>query len=309
MHIPSATFPIRWRLALLASHLVVALVALVVIGGATRVMEAGLACPDWPLCYGSLLPGRHMNMQVFLEWFHRLDAFLIGIALLVQFSFSLAWRRNLPNWLPWVYGSLVLLVGFQGALGALTVLQLLPSLVVIAHLAVALILVGGMSSLTQFLMSSNSGNSPFWWRCLGVSSLVAVFSQSLLGSRMATTWAAQSCIHQGTTCLWLDIHRFTAIPVAILVLVFVFTSICAGGWPRTQWPFLLAVCLLLVTQICLGVISIEIEISEPILTIAHQLIAALLVALLAALTVRRPERDIPQVKHFLDESFMEHCHG
>ena len=28
---------------------VVAVIALVVIGGATRVMEAGLACPDWPL--------------------------------------------------------------------------------------------------------------------------------------------------------------------------------------------------------------------------------------------------------------------
>ena len=54
-------------LALLASHLVVALVALVGIGGATRVMEAGLACPDWPLCYGRLLPGRQMNLQVFLE--------------------------------------------------------------------------------------------------------------------------------------------------------------------------------------------------------------------------------------------------
>ena len=48
----------------LSSHLVVALVALVAVGGATRVMEAGLACPDWPLCYGTLLPGRQMNIQV-----------------------------------------------------------------------------------------------------------------------------------------------------------------------------------------------------------------------------------------------------
>ena len=74
---------IRLRLAQLAAHLVVALVALVVIGGATRVMEAGLACPDWPLCYGTFLPGRQMNLQVFLEWFHRLDAFVVGVALLV----------------------------------------------------------------------------------------------------------------------------------------------------------------------------------------------------------------------------------
>ena len=60
---------LRRRLGLLSAHLVVAVIALVVIGGATRVMEAGLACPDWPLCFGSFLPGRQMNVQVFLEWF------------------------------------------------------------------------------------------------------------------------------------------------------------------------------------------------------------------------------------------------
>ena len=64
--------PIYRRLGGVTSHLVVAVIALVVIGGATRVMEAGLACPDWPLCFGTLLPGRQMNLQVFLEWFHRL---------------------------------------------------------------------------------------------------------------------------------------------------------------------------------------------------------------------------------------------
>jgi len=66
----------------LGCHSVLALIALIVIGGATRVMEAGLACPDWPLCYGSFLPFKHMNLRVFLEWFHRLDAFLVGILIL-----------------------------------------------------------------------------------------------------------------------------------------------------------------------------------------------------------------------------------
>ena len=86
----------------LSRQLVVAVVALVVIGGATRVMEAGLACPDWPLCYGSLLPGRQMNLQVFLEWFHRLDAFLVGLALIALLALSLRWARVLPRWLPWL---------------------------------------------------------------------------------------------------------------------------------------------------------------------------------------------------------------
>ena len=122
------------RLELVSSHLVVALVALVVIGGATRVMEAGLACPDWPLCYGALLPGQQMNLQVFLEWFHRLDAFVVGMGLLVQAALSTWWRRELPRAVPWLSGLALLLVAVQGGLGALTVTLLLPFSVVTAHL-------------------------------------------------------------------------------------------------------------------------------------------------------------------------------
>ncbi len=143
--------PIRSRLAALAAHLLVALIALVGIGGATRVMEAGLACPDWPLCYGSLLPGRQMNLQVFLEWFHRLDAFVVGVGLLVMAAASLWWRRGLPAWQPPLAVACVLLVAAQGGLGALTVLHLLPFAVVTAHLITALLLVALLSGCHQGL--------------------------------------------------------------------------------------------------------------------------------------------------------------
>lgn len=136
---------------MLTSHLVVALTALVVIGGATRVMEAGLACPDWPFCYGVLLPGRQMNAQVFLEWFHRLDAFVVGMALVSLFVASLWRRRQLPAWLPWMSLAAVGLVAVQGALGALTVSQLLAAPLVTAHLATALLLLLLISVLDQTL--------------------------------------------------------------------------------------------------------------------------------------------------------------
>jgi len=58
-------------------EIVIATLILMAIGSATR-MNAGLACPD--LCYGELVPTQQMNLQVFLEWFHRLDAALIGIS-------------------------------------------------------------------------------------------------------------------------------------------------------------------------------------------------------------------------------------
>ena len=300
---------IRWRLAQVAAHLVVALIALVVIGGATRVMEAGLACPDWPLCYGSLLPGSQMNVQVFLEWFHRLDAFVVGVALIAQLVAVLLWRSELPNWLPWFCAGLVFLVLVQGGLGALTVLQLLPSGVVTAHLALALMLVAAVSGLSQRLLSSSDMASPLWWRLMGGASLLAVLAQCLLGGRMATAWAAQLCLNGGQACQWLQWHRISATPVAICLLLFVCTAFAVGGWPRSQWPFLISVLGLVATQISLGFLTLHLGLSQPVVTVGHQLVAALLVALLAALTFRSPEESTLSLSAVGESSSMEPSHG
>ena len=300
----------RRRLGRLSAHLLVAVIALVVIGGATRVMEAGLACPDWPLCYGTFLPGRQMNLQVFLEWFHRLDAFVIGIALVVMSVVSVVWRRSLPRWLPWMSGLLVLLVVLQGGLGALTVLQLLPSGVVTAHLALALTLVALLSGLTQRLLQSGEGQPPWWWRPLSALALVGVVSQCLLGARMATSWAAQRCLAGGEACRWLVWHRSAATPVAGFVLLFVLVALLAGGWSRRQWPLLLSAVLLVTTQVSLGITTFRLGLDQPLVTVAHQLVAALLVGVLAALLVRCPEfvAAVP-CPVVLDDSSLEPCHG
>ncbi|QNI51860.1 cytochrome oxidase biogenesis protein [Synechococcus sp. RS9915] len=300
----------RRRLGRLSAHLLVAVIALVVIGGATRVMEAGLACPDWPLCYGTFLPGRQMNLQVFLEWFHRLDAFVIGIALVVMSVVSFVWRRSLPRWLPWMSGLLVLLVVLQGGLGALTVLQLLPSGVVTAHLALALTLVALLSGLTQRLLQSGDGQPPWWWRPLSAFALVGVVSQCLLGARMATSWAAQRCLAGGEACRWLVWHRSAATPVAGFVLLFVLVALLAGGWSRRQWPLLLSAVLLVTTQVSLGITTFRLGLDQPLVTVAHQLVAALLVGVLAALLVRCPAfvAAVP-CPVVLDDSSLEPCHG
>tara|TARA_Y100001968_G_scaffold61058_4_gene51889 strand:- start:3593 stop:4549 length:957 start_codon:yes stop_codon:yes gene_type:complete len=309
-HLNASSLPlVRLRLAKLASHLVVALIALVVIGGATRVMEAGLACPDWPLCYGSLLPGRQMNVQVFLEWFHRLDAFLVGIAFLLQFLIALFFRSKLPQWLIWVYASGLFLVVIQGLLGGVTVLGLLPSTVVTAHLALALTLVALMSAVSQRLLQVRSSPAPKWWLWLGGSSLGVVIFQCLLGGRMATTWSSKRCLVQGENCQLLDFHMISAMPVCLLILIFVGTSVVSGGWPRSQWPLLSLAFLLVIFQIALGITSVHLGLSEPLITVAHQLIAAILVASLAALSFRRPNDSRSIISDQFDESLLEACHG
>ena len=299
----------RFRLGQLAAHVVVALIALVVIGGATRVMEAGLACPDWPLCYGSFLPGRQMNLQVFLEWFHRLDAFFVGIVLITQFVLSLYWAKLLPKWLPWTYGFLTLLVAFQGFLGALTVLQLLPSLVVVAHLAVAFALVAIMSGVTQKLLSPGKLILPNWLRSLGFVSLLSVIAQSLLGSRVATSWAAHRCLNFGDSCNLLLLHRTSALPVSLLVISFVIISFTQRDVFINQWPYLVLITFLIISQIFLGVFSIKLGLSEPALIIGHQLVACLLVAVISALNFKGRDIDESSKSFFITESTLETCHG
>ena len=297
---------LRNSLALLASHLVVALVALVAIGGATRVMEAGLACPDWPLCYGRFLPGQQMTVQVFLEWFHRLDAFVVGVALLVFVGVGLALRRRLPTWLPWMAALALGLVAFQGALGALTVTHLLASPLVTAHLATALVLVSLVSGLYQRLamapevmapevmalegipheVFSQSPVVPRWWQALAALALVLVFGQCLLGGLMASQWAADQCLAAGEGCYWLLAHRQLALGAAGGVALMAATApLLPRGLGHLQGLAFGAIGLV-VLQIGLGIWTLTLQLAAPAVTVAHQLVAALLVAVLSAVLAR-----------------------
>lgn len=284
---PPADAALLRRLSLLLSHLVVALVALVAIGGATRVMEAGLACPDWPLCYGVLLPGRQMNLQVFLEWFHRLDAFVVGVALLVMAGAAIWKRRVLPGWFSVAAVLALLLVAGQGALGALTVTQLLAAPMVTAHLGTALLLVGLLSAVQQGLQPAASGVSavPLWWRGLALVALLAVFSQCLLGGAMASQWAADRCLASGEGCRWLALHRSGATPAALLVLTTALASFVMPRGHRLVRGLGITALALVAAQIALGVLTLRLQLAVPLVTVGHQIVAALLVAVLAAAAV------------------------
>ncbi len=278
---------VRRALTLLSSHLVVAVVALVVIGGATRVMEAGLACPDWPLCYGALLPGRQMNLQVFLEWFHRLDAFLVGVALIALLAVSLRWAPVLPRWLPWLSGLALLLVAAQGALGALTVIQLLAAGTVTAHLATALLLLLVLSGLHQLLsVPVTAARPPLWWSLLCGLATLLLLGQCVLGASMSSQWAADFCLQAGEGCRWLLAHRLGAYPAAVAILSLAVGSLFTGTAAAGLRPLALTSGLLVVVQIVLGVQTLRLQLQVPAVTIAHQLLAGLLVALLGALLGR-----------------------
>jgi cytochrome c oxidase assembly protein subunit 15 len=278
----------------ITSHLVVGVIALIVIGGSTRVMEAGLACPDWPLCYGSLLPGKQMNLQVFLEWFHRVDAFLIGLALLALNFIVVLRRSSLPLWLPWCTLIALFLVAIQAGLGAITVTSLLASSSVTAHLGTALLLLFHLSATDQALRCKckilDPGSFSFdlpprlprWWWPLPLTAMLALLSQCLVGALMASQWAAERCLDLGESCNWLMNHRLMAYPVLFGLVLMAIGAIFLPSSHRILKSFSFLSIAFGVGQVLIGRFNLIVHLDIPLLTISHQLIAALLVALIGA---------------------------
>jgi cytochrome c oxidase assembly protein subunit 15 len=121
------------RLALGFGVLLAAVVGLMTLGALVRAHEAGLACPDWPLCFGRVVP--EMDLRVAFEWSHRALAGSISlgfVALAVAALRRPAVARVARPWL--LAGALVLAV--QILLGALTVWHLLAAWTVTSHLLV-----------------------------------------------------------------------------------------------------------------------------------------------------------------------------
>jgi len=131
------------RLALTTAVL---MFGLIVLGSVVRTTGSGLSCPDWPLCEGRIIPRFQMN--VLLEWTHRLVALVVGIGLVATAGWTLA-RAELRARLGGLAVLALALYVTQALLGALTVWKLLDPGVVGGHLATGLLLFATLLTLTR----------------------------------------------------------------------------------------------------------------------------------------------------------------
>lgn len=123
--------------------LVIGLLALTALGGIVRVTGSGLACPDWPACYGAVVPsgdfGEFAAHQVWLEWTHRLVAAIVGLIILGYAM--VAWVRHRDRFRVWFPAALAIpMLALQVVLGGLTVTERLEALIVTMHLATAMLI-------------------------------------------------------------------------------------------------------------------------------------------------------------------------
>jgi heme a synthase len=258
---------------------------LMAVGSATRVMNAGLACPDWPLCYGQLVPTQQMNLQVFLEWFHRLDAALIGLSTLTLVGSAWWFRQQLPSWLPWATIFALSLILIQGALGAFTVTELLRFDIVTAHLGTALLFFITLLTIGTYLLPTPPTVSMRSTPILPLAAAVFVYIQSIIGGLVGSRWALHQCFGNSELCTVMNSHLIGVVPATLSCVVTIVAIWRNPSLPASCRTLVKAIGGLLIAQILLGVGTFKLHLQVEPLTVTHQSIGALLLGTLVVLTV------------------------
>ena len=181
----------------------------IALGAWTRLVDAGLGCPDWPGCYGfvvfptneaeiALAEARYPTFpydinKAIPEVVHRYFAAALGFLaiIMVYYSFKQNENRNIRRWTI----GLLIFICCQGLFGYLTVSLLLLPIIVTAHLF------GGFTTLTLFfLIFLMSGKFdilekmaiPKLKTIAGIALVVLLF-QIFLGVWTSTNYASLAC--------------------------------------------------------------------------------------------------------------------
>jgi len=207
--IRTANHPHKPFFSLFSLALCVTLLAfcVVVLGAYTRLTDAGLGCPDWPGCYGRLIPETPSPLnpiiqphKAWTEMSHRYLAGLLGITILLLAIRTWYARRTLRLPAPYLPMALVLVVLFQALLGKWTVTLKLMPWVVMAHL------LGGFTTLSllwwltldlkPIYLTSGVSNTRHLNRLKIVSriALLILVIQLFLGGWTSANYAALVCL-------------------------------------------------------------------------------------------------------------------
>lgn len=117
-----------------------ALAVIVLTGAAVRLTDSGLGCPDWPRCYGKVLPP--LSSHAVIEYSNRAVSGLVGVIAVLAFVGAFL-RRPFRRDLAWWAATLPVGVLAQAVLGGFTVREHLAPGFVMAHFGLSMIVLIG----------------------------------------------------------------------------------------------------------------------------------------------------------------------
>ncbi len=259
---------------------------LINLGGFVHNTGSSLACPDWPLCYGKIMP--KMEGGILIEHSHRLMGALVGFLTILISFFSFKNFGSKSRIFKFSLFSLLLVI-VQGTLGGLTVIYKLPTVISTMHLGLSMIFFASIVYILHLIQLNNNSNfevksKSSWNMSIKKHSLIllfVVYAQMIIGASMrhlglgsvcGTSWAnAFSCLDLTTgaksffpnsfQAMYHMGHRYFAYLITAYLLYCVFTFL--KTFRKENYQFnnsirfkLIALPFLILFQIKLGLLSI-----------------------------------------------------
>ncbi len=158
---------------------------------------AGLACPDWPLCHGTITPP--FRWDIVLEWGHRTLAALTSIFILATLWFSRGFRKSVSPMSARLGRIVLSLLASQIVLGGITVMLELSVAISTVHLLIATVIFSFMIWLAMKLqwndeiVVQSASPKASKVRRLALFGLLGLFVQLALGALVRHGHAGLAC--------------------------------------------------------------------------------------------------------------------
>ena len=168
----------------------------VTLGAIVRVTDSGLACPDWPLCHGKLIP--EFDFNILMEYTHRLSASLLMLTIFSTTFISYKILKHNKIAIFAITGASITVI-CAAIFGGITVITKLDWWSVPSHLALAEILILFLSISNTAIWFGDFNNHSIWknlhikHRIMLLTTLLSIFILIVYGAIMVAKGYGSSC--------------------------------------------------------------------------------------------------------------------
>ncbi len=183
----------------------------VIWGGLVRSTDSGLACPDWPLCYGNFTLPTEVSAK--LEMGHRTISSLAGVFVLL--TLIAIWKHF--KGAPRLTSTLALVFTLSAALTGMKMIKLsAPELKYVSHMLLesfhiyeSMLILGFLVLTYRFATGYKpDGGVPLWAYAFAIATMVT-------GVLVRYTGSGEACGHEWPTCNGALIPEFTSWQVSL----------------------------------------------------------------------------------------------